>query len=258
MAGATVFETGANQWMRYDSWPPKGTTTSRLYLGPHGRLSFDASKLVYGYDEYVSDPGSPVPYVRRPVKPTFQDYAKPIVEPTDWPNWLVQDQRFVERRSDVLSWSTKPLSTDLHVVGNVAAELFASTSGTDSDWVVKLIDVYPEDSSDKNMRGFELIIASDIFRARFRNSFEHPEPVPSNKPFKYAIDLHSTAHCFRKGHRIMVQVQSSWFPLYDRNPQKWIPNIFDARQIDYVKAAQRIYHGGKEPSLIIMPVLEVL
>jgi len=259
MAGANVFETGANRWMRYDSWPPKeGTRVSRLYLASRRRLSFDASKSPAGYDEYVSDPASPVPYLRRPIKPTFQDYTKPVIEPTAWPNWLVQDQRFLAGRPDVLSWTTEPLSTNLHVVGNVAAELFASTTGTDSDWVVKLIDAYPEDNSDTNMRGFELIIASDIFRARFRNSFEHPEPVPSNKPLKYVIDLHSTAHCFRKGHRIVVQVQSSWFPLYDRNPQKWIPNIFEARQTDYSKATQRIYRGGNEPSSIIMQVLQVL
>jgi putative CocE/NonD family hydrolase len=259
MPGATVFETGSNQWKRYDSWPPKeGIAARRLFLGSNRRLSFDASKSLDGYEEYVSDPASPVPYLRRPVKPTFQDYTKRVLEPTDWPNWLVQDQRFVDGRPDVLSWTTEPLSADLHVLGNIVAELFASTSGTDSDWVVKLIDAYPEDWTETNMRGFELIIASEIFRARFRNSFEHPEPVPSNEPLKYTIDLHANAHCFRKGHRIMVQVQSSWFPLYDRNPQKWVPNIFNARQEDYLKAVQRIYRGARRPSAITLQVREVL
>lgn len=256
-ARATIFETGSNRWMRFDSWPPKeGTTTCRLYLGRNGRLSFEKPKSTDEYDEYISDPENPVPYLHRPIKPTFQDPTKHVAERTEWPNWLVQDQRFVEGRPDVRSWMTEPLATDVTIRGSIGADLFASTSGTDSDWVVKLIDAYPPDSPDEKMRGFELMIASEIFRARFRNSFEHPEPVPPNTPLKYTIDLHTNAHCFLKGHRILVQVQSSWFPLYDRNPQKWLPNIFDALPTDYRKATQRIYRNVNTPSAIVFQVAQ--
>lgn len=174
--------------------------------------------------------------------------------------WLVQDQRFVDHRPDVLSWQTGPLAEEVRVAGDITAELFASTSGTDSDWVVKLIDVYPEDAPDDSqtrtrMAGFQLIVADEVFRARFRNSFERPEPVPANKVLKYAIDLHTNAHAFLKGHRIMVQVQSTWFPVYDHNPQKFVPNIFEARAADYVKATQRIYRAARTPSAIVLPVV---
>ena len=253
LAEATAFETGANQWREYDAWPPKrGVETRRLYFREGRRLAFDAPAGAGGFDEYVSDPANPVPYRPRPVPPTYPG--------PEWRVWLVQDQRFVDRRPDVLSWQTKPLDADLRVAGDIQTELFASTSGTDSDWVVKLIDVYPEDAPEDaetktRMGGFQLIVADEILRARFRNSFERPEPVPAGKTLRYAIDLHTNAHAFLKGHRIMVQVQSTWFPVYDRNPQKFVPNIFEALAADYVKATQRIYRTGSSPSAIVLPVV---
>jgi uncharacterized protein len=163
----------------------------------------------------------------------------------------------VDHRPDVLSWQTDALAEDVTMAGDIAAELFASTSGTDSDWVVKLIDVYPEDAKDDpetrtRMAGFQLIVADEILRARFRKSFEKPEPVPAGKTLKYTIDLHTNAHAFRKGHRIMVQVQSTWFPVYDRNPQKFVANIFQAHAEDYIKTTQRIYRGGQTASAIVL------
>jgi len=223
-----------------------------LYFHEGRRLSFDAGGES-GFDEYVSDPANPVPYRPRPVPPTYPG--------PEWKVWLVEDQRFVDHRPDVLSWQTEPLGADVRVAGDIAAEIFASTSGTDSDWVVKLIDVYPEDAPDDaetktKMGGFQLIVADEILRARFRNGFERAEAVPAGKVVRYAIDLHTAAHAFRKGHRIMVQVQSTWFPVYDRNPQKFVPNIFEAHAADYVKATQRIYHAGQSASAIVLPVVK--
>jgi putative CocE/NonD family hydrolase len=195
-----------------------------------------------GFDEYVSDPANPVPYRPRPVPPTYPGPA--------WRVWLVQDQRFVDHRPDVLTWETEPLKQDVRVAGDIVTELLTSTSGTDSDWVVKLIDVYPDDA--KELPGYQLMIADEILRARFRHSFEKPEAVPAGKALKYAIDLHTNAHAFLKGHRIMVQVQSTWFPVYDRNPQKFVPSIFEVHAADYVKATQRVYRG----SAVVLPVVK--
>jgi putative CocE/NonD family hydrolase len=251
LAEATVFETGTNQWIEHDAWPPRaGVTPTRLYLRDNRAASFDAP-TASGFDEYVSDPANPVPYRPRPVPPTYPS--------AEWPVWLVQDQRFVDHRPDVLSWRTGPLKDSVRVAGDIVAELWASTSGTDSDWAVKLIDVYPEDAKEDEqtrtrMAGFQLIIADEILRARFRNSFEKPEPVPANKPVKYSIDLHTNAHAFLPGHSIMVQVQSTWFPVYDRNPQKYVPNIFEAHAADYIKATQRIYRSPQMASAIVLPV----
>ncbi len=241
LAEATVFETGANEWKEHQSWPPKsGVEARRLYFREGRRLEFD--KPGSGFDEYVSDPANPVPYRPRPVPATYPG--------PDWRVWLVQDQRFVDHRPDVLTWETEPLKEDVRVAGDIVAELVASTSGTDCDWVVKLIDVYPDTA--KELPGYQLMIADEILRARFRNGFEKAEPVPSGKPLKYAIDLHTNSHAFLKGHRIMVQVQSSWFPIYDRNPQKFVPNIFEARATDYVKATQRVYRE----SALVLPVVK--
>ena len=253
MAEATVFETGANQWREFDSWPPQqGVTPKRLYLREEGQLSFDAPSSA-GFEEYVSDPANPVPYRPRPVPPTYPG--------PEWRQWLVQDQRFVDRRPDVLSFRTVPLTEGVTVAGDIVAELFASTSGTDSDWIVKLIDVYPEDAPDDaethtKMGGFQLIIADEILRGRFRDGFEAPKAVPAGKVVKYAIDLHTNAHSFPKGHRIMVQVQSTMFPVYDRNPQKFVPNIFEAHAADYVKATQRVYHEPRAASAVVLPVVK--
>lgn len=254
LAEATTFETGTNRWRQYDAWPPlKDTRPKRLFLAPGGKLGFNAPAVNgdESYDTYVSDPANPVPYRPRPVAPTYPG--------PEWPVWLVQDQRFVDHRPDVLSYETEPLTADLRVVGDIVAELFASTSGTDSDWVVKLIDVYPEDAAPDQytgikMGGYELTIADEIFRGRFRKSFEHPEPLPANEPLEYTIDLHTNDHVFLKGHRLMVQVQSSWFPVYDRNPQQFVPNIFKASDSDYRKAVQRVYHSPKLASAIVLPV----
>ncbi len=253
VAEATTFETGTNVWRRYDRWPPEqGIEKRRLYFRTGRTLTTEAPRDSQGYDEYVSDPANPVPYRPRPVTPTYPG--------PEWPVWLVADQRFADHRPDVLTWQTEPLTEDLRVVGDITAELFASTTGTDSDWVVKLIDVYPDDAprdeqTHSIMGGFELMIADEILRGRFRNSFEHPEPVPANEPVKYTIGLHTNDHVFLKGHRIMVQVQSTWFPVYDRNPQKFVPNIFEAEPNDYIKAVQRVYRTVNRPSAVVLPVM---
>ena len=244
---ATTFETGTNRWTTFDEWPPKrGVTARKLYFQSNKQLSFDKPTASgEQFDSYVSDPARPVPYRKQPISPTFGGGG--------WSTWLVGDQRFVDDRQDVLSWETEPLTEDVTVAGDIMAHLFASTTGTDSDWVVKLIDVYPQ--SDAKMSGYKLMIADEILRGRFRNSFAKPEAIPSNQVVAYNIDLHTNNHAFLKGHRIMVQVQSTWFPLYDRNPQKFVPNIFLARDSDYVSATQRVYRSGKNSSYISLPVI---
>jgi len=246
-----AFETGSNQWEAYDEWPPRRNVTARrLYFHAAGRLSFDPPQETSAdaFDSYVSDPANPVPYRHRPVEPTYPGGG--------WPTWLVEDQRFVNRRPDTRSWETEPLEDDLTVAGDVVAHLFASTSGTDSDWIVKLIDVYPETyPKDPKMGGYQLMIADEVFRARFRSSFERPEPLTPGRVDEYSIDLHTNDHSFLKGHRIMVQVQSTWFPVIDRNPQKFVPNIWKALEADYQQATQRVYRSKLSPSSVEVPVL---
>jgi uncharacterized protein len=261
---AQVFETGSNRWRAFDSWPPKvGVTPKRLYLRAGGALSFEPPPETGAdaVDSYVSDPANPVPYVPRPIAPSLQNAM--------WRMWLVQDQRFVDHRPDVLSWETGELTEDVVIAGDIVAELFASTSGSDSDWIVKLIDVYPEgppppapppdkekaEPPPPDLRGYQLMIASEVLRGRFRNSFSRPEPVQPNQVVKYRVGLHTNAHAFLKGHRIMVQVQSTWFPVIDRNPQKYVDNIYKAKASDYVKATQRISRSRAAPSAVILPVL---
>ena len=256
---AMMFETGSNEWKSYDKWPPtQGVTQGKLYLHSNGKASFDAPAEQDAFDSYISDPANPVPYRHRPVTPTYPNPA--------WTTWLVEDQRFVENRPDVLTWQTDPLSENITVTGDIVADLFAATSGSDSDWVVKLIDVYPEDyqkitedEADKNagpvLNGYELMVAGDILRGRYRNSLETPEAITPDKATEYKIDLHPNDHVFMKGHRIMVQVQSTWFPLYDRNPQKFVPNIYKATDADYIKATQKIYRSKDAPSNIVLPVM---
>jgi putative CocE/NonD family hydrolase len=255
---ATTFQTGTNVWKSYDQWPPKaGVTERKLYLHANGRLSFDSPEDGDAFDSYVSDPASPVPYRNRPITPTYPAPA--------WTTWLVQDQRFVAQRPDVLAWQTEPLSEDVTVTGDIVADLFASTTGSDSDWVVKLIDVYPEgyqkiteEDASKGagpvLNGYQLMVAADILRGRYRNRLDVPEPITPNQVTEYRIDLHPHDHAFLKGHRIMVQVQSTWFPLYDRNPQKYVDNIYKAKDADYVKATQRIYRSKESPSALLLPV----
>jgi uncharacterized protein len=255
---AITFQTGTNVWKSYEQWPlSEGVTEERLYLHANGGLSFDPPRDIDAFDSYVSDPANPVPYRSRPITPT---YPAP-----GWTTWLVQDQRFVAQRPDVLTWQTDPLKEDVTVTGDIVADLFASTTGSDSDWVVKLIDVYPEDYqkvTDEDagkgagpvLNGYELMVAADILRGRYRSSLETPEPITANQVNEYKIDLHPNDHVFLKGHRIMVQVQSTWFPVYDRNPQKFVNNIYKATDADYVKATQKIFRSKDSPSSLLLPV----
>ena len=243
---ALCFQTGANEWKRYDSWPPKTSVNKPLYFREDGKLSFDAPKD--GFDEFISDPMHPVPYRVRPIAPTYAPHST-------WSQWLADDQRFVDSRPDVLVWKTEPLTEDITIAGDVAAKLFASTTASDADWIVKLIDVYP-DHVDGNpaMGGFESMVAADVLRGRFRNSYEKPEPLKPGEITPFTVDLLSHSHRFLKGHRIMVQVQSTWFPLIDRNPQTYVANIFEAKPADFVKATHRVYHTERHPSHMLLPI----
>ncbi|HTS75792.1 MAG TPA: CocE/NonD family hydrolase [Bryobacteraceae bacterium] len=245
---AIAFETGRNTWERYTAWPPKdGIQMRKLYTAANGALSFDTARDASenAFDSYLSDPAHPVPYRNRPIPPTYSRNS-------GWTQWLVEDQRFVDQRPDVATWSTEPLKSDLVVAGDVVAHLFASTSGEDSDWIVKLIDVYPE--NDEKLPGYELMIANEVFRARFRNSFEKPERVEPDRIYEYPIDIHSTDHAFKQGHRIMLQVQSTWFPLIDRNPQTWVDNIYQAPAQAYRAATQKIFRSANYPTYVELPV----
>jgi len=250
---ALLFQTGSDKWVQFDSWPPQNAATRELYFQKDGRLSFDApqSATAQSFDSYVSDPAHPVPYRHRPIDMTY-----PVDHPGGWPTWLVEDQRFVDNRPDVLTWQTEELREDTTVAGQVTARLFASTTGSDSDWIVKLIDVYPEAYPDDwKLSGYELMIADEVFRGRFRKSFEKPEPITPDAITPFAIDLHTANRVFKKGHRIMVQVQSTWFPIIDRNPQRFVPNIFEAQESDYQKATQRIYRSKEYPSGVVLSIL---
>ena len=250
---ARTFETGTNKWVDYAAWPPKeNVTEKKLYFGADGKLSFDAPEAsgAEEFDIYISDPAHPVPYRHRPIEETYGPGSH-------WYTWLVEDQRFVDSRPDTVNWSTGPLEKDVCVAGDIVAHLYASTTGSDSDWIAKLVDVYPEQyGAEPSMGGYELMVANEVFRGRFRNSFEKPEPIVPGKVTPYAIDLHTNDHCFLKGHRIMVQVQSTWFPIIDRNPQKFVPNIFKATASDYIKATQRIYRSKEYPSNVEVPVVQ--
>jgi putative CocE/NonD family hydrolase len=254
---AATFQTGTNMWHEYSSWPPKEATATNLYLHSDGTPGAGAD-----YVQYVSDPANPVPYRPRPISPTYPG--------GDWPAWETVDQRFVEHRPDVAEWISEPLDHNLVVTGSISADLFASTSGTDSDFVVKLIDVYPEDvlpnawESDagpapgqyaKLLNGYELPIAMEVRRGRFNTSYENPKPLVPNRPTEFAIPLRDHDHVFLRSHRIMVQVQSTWFPVIDRNPQKFVPSIEAAAANDFVRATQRVYCSASKPSHIVLPVM---
>jgi len=245
---ALLFQTGTNNWRQFDSWPPREAQTKNLYFRENGRLSFEAPQTdsADASDTYVSDPAHPVPYRHRPIDMTY-----PEDHPGSWYTWLVEDQRFVDERPDVLTWQTEELAEDVTLAGQVTAKLFASTTGSDSDWIVKLIDVYPQQYPDDwKLSGYELMISDEIFRGRYHQSFEKPEPLKPGEVTPFTIDLHTADHVFKKGHRIMVQVQSTWFPVYDRNPQTFVPNIFEAKESDYQKATQRIYRSKRFPSSV--------
>lgn len=250
---ALTFEAGANRWRRWDAWPPKtGVEQRSLYFGAGRSLSFavPTAKGSAQFDSYLSDPAHPVPYRHRPIQATYFPGG------SVWPTWLVEDQRFVDQRPDVLSWESAPLEADLTIAGDISAHLFASTSGSDADWIVKLIDVYPEHvANDWPLSGFQLMVANEVFRGRYRRSFGHPEAITPGAVVEYPFSLHTQNYTFLKGHRFMVQVQSSWFPIIDRNPQRFVPNIFDARDSDFQAATHRIYRSASYPSHISIPVL---
>ena len=262
---ASMFQSGSNSWRTYSVWPPKETKPTRLFLHADGTLSFNAptrGKGEHEYREYISDPANPVPYRLRPISPTYPG--------GDWRTWEMADQRFVDGRPDVLSFVSEPLDHDLTVTGPLEANLFASTSGTDSDFVVKLIDVYPENAQKsawdaeegpkageyaKSLNGYQLPIAMEVRRGRYLKSNETPHALIPNRPIEWKIPLRDRDHVFLKGHRIMVQVQSTWFPVIDRNPQKFVPSIYKAAASDFVKATQRVYCSPALPSHLVLTVM---
>jgi putative CocE/NonD family hydrolase len=237
----TVFETGENRWRRFDRWPPAGVELRRLYLQPGGKLAWTAPTGSEA-TAFVSDPAKPVPNTPRPM--LGFDYNTPSVIAA-WRRWLVEDQRFVDGRPDVLTWTSEPLAAPLTVRGPVKARLFAETTGNDADWVVKLIDAYPGDDPESlAMSGYELIVSADIFRGRYRESLEEPKPITPGAVLAYEMPLPHLDHTFRTGHRLMVQVQSSWFPLYDRNPQTFVSSIMTAPPDAYRAQTHRVHHGA--------------
>ncbi len=242
----TAFETGTNQWRSLASWPSgcdSGCATKpvALRLAANQKAVLGAAADAKAYDEYVSDPAKPVPFRQRPIPPYGYDEAKG----QSWPRWLADDQREASGRTDVATFVSDVLTAPVKISGEPVANLVASTSGTDADWVVKLIDVYPDQvGSQPAMGGYQLMVSGDIFRGRYREGYDKPKPLAANKPLSYRFGLPTANHVFLPGHRIMVQVQSSWFPLYDRNPQTYVENIFFAKPEDYKKATQRIYHSS--------------
>lgn len=240
---ALVFVTGTNQWKSFDQWPPKETEEKNLYFHVDGKLSFEPPimKSDKANDSFISDPNKPVPFSAE-------------IRTSQGHLWMVEDQRFAARRPDVLVYQSDILEEDLTIAGPIIANLYVSTTGTDADWVVKLIDVYPGDAPDNKpnpsnvrMGDFQMLVGADVFRGKYRNSFENPEPFKPNRVTKIEYDLRDKCHCFRKGHRIMVQVQSSWFPVIDRNPQKFV-DIYHAKESDFQKATHRVFRSVKFPS----------
>ena len=251
-----AFETGTNVWRRLPSWPAgcaSGCTVrpTPLHLGPGLKLGFDPPRAGDApFEEYVSDPAKPVPFRARPIQPAGGGAGR------TWPQWLVDDQREASGRPDVLAFVSEVLSAPVKISGQPIANLVASTSGTDSDWVVKLIDVYPDEvARQAELGGYQLMVSADIFRGRYRESFETPRALAPGEPLRYRFALPTANHVFLPGHRIMVQVQSSWFPLYDRNPQTFVPDIFWAKPADYRKAVQRVYHAADQASFVELPLV---
>ena len=262
---ASTFQSGSNTWHTYAAWPPKEAVATNLYLHADGTLSFTTPGTAEAgaFREYVSDPANPVPYRQRPISPTYPA--------GDWRTWEVADQRFVDGRPDVLTFVSAPLEKDLVVTGPLAASLFASTSGSDSDFVVKLIDAYPQDAQKnaweaeagpkpgqfaQSLNGYQLPIAMEVRRGRYLKSYEHAEVLKANEATEWEIPLRDHDHVFLKGHRIMVQVQSTWFPLIDRNPQKFVKSIYEATAADFVKATQKVYCTPKMASHVTLPVVK--
>lgn len=246
LAPVTVFETGTNRWRRFDQWPPIEEQIN-VYLQPDGGLAFTLPTIDLSTTEFVSDPAKPVPYEPRPNWGI--DWNNPPVIAA-WRRWLVEDQRFVDGRPDVATWVSEPLSEHLTIRGPVIAQLFAETTGTDADWVVKLIDVFPDDDPSFEMSGYQLMVSADIFRGRYRESYDEPKPLEPNQALAYTIPLPHLNHTFLPGHRLMVQVQSTWFPLYDRNPQTFVPNIMLAPPTAYKAQRHRVHHNSKYASYL--------
>lgn len=250
LAEATMFETGTNQWRSFDHWPPKKTVTRRLWFHDNGKLGFTApTNEKNAFDEYASDPARPVPFTEEINVGMTRAY-------------MTDDQRFASRRPDVLVYQTDILKSDLTLAGPLLADLWVSTTGSDSDWIVKLIDVFPDDAKEdshieKRLKraGYQMMVRSEVIRGRFRNSYEKPEPFIPKTVTRVKLELQDVLHTFQKGHRVMIQVQSSWFPLVDRNPQKFIPNIFQAKEADFIKTTQRVYRSKGHPSAIQIGVL---
>ncbi len=252
---ARMFDGGTDRWRSFDAWPPREAKAEDLYFRAGGVLSFDAPRDRSGSDAWVSDPAHPVPYRPRPVEITYSPGSR-------WRRWMTEDQRFVDGRPDVRTWKTAPLAHDVTIAGDVTAHLFAATTGSDADWVVKLIDVYPDSAAGDPevtahpaMAGYELMVAGDVMRGRYRSSWEHPEPIPPGRVETYVVDLHHQLYTFRRGHRIMVQVQSTWFPLYDRNPQTWVPNIFLAPASAYHAETETVERSAAAPSHVEVMVV---
>jgi hypothetical protein len=245
-ARATVFQTGPNRWDTLDAWPPRHAISMNLYLAGNGRLLLDSLSAETsgdsGYTSYRADPDTPVPYL-----PRDRDGS-------GWQTWLMQDQSFLDGRHDLAQWRSNVLDRDVVVAGNVLAHLYASTSGSDADWVVKLIDVFPA-SGDGSRTGYQLMVNADIMRGRYWQGYEHAIPIPANRTTLFNVDLHQQFYRFAKGHQIMVEVQSSWFPLYDRNPQTFVASIFEARAEDFRPAEQRIWHTKSFPTHLALQVL---
>ncbi len=247
---AYVFETGANKWHKFDTWPPKNVQPTSLYFGPKGKLQTQAPKDKDGADSFVSDPKKPVPYTERITWSMHQAY-------------MTDDMRYASMRPDVLTFETGVLNNDLTLAGPIQAELHVATTGTDADWIVKVIDVFPdsyqgnsaETKSNKDMRGYQMHVRSEVIRGRFRNSFEKPEAFVPNEPAVVKLTLQDVLHTFKKGHRVMVQVHSSWFPITDRNPQKFVPNIFFADEADFTTATHRVFRSPERASRITVGVL---
>ncbi|WP_052697612.1 CocE/NonD family hydrolase [Luteibacter yeojuensis] len=261
LARVNIYNTGDDRWDAFDDWPTScakgcGTALTPLYLSKGASLAFDKPADAQAADTYVSDPAKPVPFLPRPVLDPFFGYGTDFAGYIPWSSWLLHDQRFVDGRSDVLTYETPVLTSAVRVQGTPKVDLRAMTTGTDGDFVVKLIDVFPPSvPSDPAMGGYQMAIAMDILRGRYRESFEHPTAIPANTPQAYAFELPNVNHVFKPGHRIMVQVQSTLFPLYDRNPQTFVPNIFNAKPGDYQPATITVLRSDSQPSAVWLPVV---
>jgi uncharacterized protein len=241
------FQTGSNTWHHYAQFPPQDSHPTALHLTGSGALSWQSSTLPAS-TSYLSDPSNPVPYRHRPIQPTYSDGSQ-------WYNWLTEDQRFVTDRRDVAVWRLPVLDRDLTLTGEVVADIFASTTGSDSDLVVKLIDRYPADDPDATMRGYQLLTNAEIFRGRYLSGFDHPAALAPGKAYEYKFSLHDVDHVFKAGHTLIVEIQSTWFPLYDRNPQTFVPNIMKAKPADYHSATITILSGPGQDSAIEVPLV---